>query len=137
MHIHDDFTQPVLIHTAELPWTPSPVPGVERKMLDRVGGEVARATSQHTPRSDQGCLIFVKLWQFDPTDRHACRRQFPQSLPSDALAHQTHPLYKDDREQVTLPNTHPALGCKQLKRPLLGILSIRSLFSSKIELNYS
>jgi hypothetical protein len=90
--------------------------GVERRMLDRIGEEVARATSivryapgskfsahvhgggeeflvldgvfqdehgdygtgtyvrnpphsSHTPRSDQGCTIFVKLWQFDPNDR--------------------------------------------------------------------
>jgi anti-sigma factor ChrR (cupin superfamily) len=26
-------------------------------------------TSSHCPRSDQGCVIFVKLWQFDIHDR--------------------------------------------------------------------
>jgi anti-sigma factor ChrR (cupin superfamily) len=45
MHIHADLTQRVVIHQHELSWTPSPVPGVERRMLDRVGDEVARATS--------------------------------------------------------------------------------------------
>lgn len=45
VNIHDDFSQRVLLHTAEMPWVPSPVAGVERRMLDRIGGEVARATS--------------------------------------------------------------------------------------------
>jgi anti-sigma factor ChrR (cupin superfamily) len=26
-------------------------------------------TSRHTPGSGPGCVIFVKLWQFDPADR--------------------------------------------------------------------
>ena len=43
--INADFTQRVVIRTAGLPWLPSPQAGVERRMLDRVGGEVARATS--------------------------------------------------------------------------------------------
>jgi anti-sigma factor ChrR (cupin superfamily) len=34
-----------LLATTELPWSPSPLPGVERRLLDRSGGEVARATS--------------------------------------------------------------------------------------------
>ena len=45
MQIHADLTQRVVIHQHELSWTPSPVSGVERRMLDRVGDEVARATS--------------------------------------------------------------------------------------------
>ena len=45
MHIHADLTQRVVIHQHELNWTPSPVPGIERRMLDRVGDELARATS--------------------------------------------------------------------------------------------
>lgn len=43
--IHADFTQRIVIATDELPWIPSPQAGVERRMLDRIGGEVARATS--------------------------------------------------------------------------------------------
>jgi hypothetical protein len=30
-------------------------------------------TSSHTPGSDPGCTIFVKLWQFDPDDRSPVR----------------------------------------------------------------
>jgi anti-sigma factor ChrR (cupin superfamily) len=43
--INADFSQRVVIATDELPWIPSPMAGVERRPLDRIGGEVARATS--------------------------------------------------------------------------------------------
>ncbi len=116
MQINADFTQRAAVHAASLPWVPSPMPGVDRRMLDRIGGEVARATTivryapgsafsrhthgggeeflvlegvfqdehgdfpkgsyirnppgtSHTPASAPGCVIFVKLWQFDPADR--------------------------------------------------------------------
>ena len=39
------FDQPVVIRPEDYQWLPSPMPGVERMMLDRVGGEIARATS--------------------------------------------------------------------------------------------
>jgi anti-sigma factor ChrR (cupin superfamily) len=43
--LHADFSQRVVLHAADATWVPSPMPGVQRRMLDRVGGEVARATS--------------------------------------------------------------------------------------------
>src|SRR5512138_3554526 len=120
MQLNADFTQRAVVHAATLEWTLSPIAGVERRMLDRIGGEVARATSivryaphsrfsrhthaggeeffvlegvfqdehgeypagsyvrnpptsAHTPGSQQGCTILVKLWQFDPTDRTPVR----------------------------------------------------------------
>lgn len=101
-------------------WLASPIVGVARRPLDRVGSEVARATSivryaprsrfsphshaggeellildgvfqdehgnfpagsyirnppgsRHTPGSTVGCVIFVKLWQFDLDDRTQVR----------------------------------------------------------------
>lgn len=45
MRINDDLTRPVLVQSAGLDWVPSPAAGVERRMLYRVGDEVARATS--------------------------------------------------------------------------------------------
>ena len=113
MEVNADFTKRATIHGARIPWSPSPMAGVERRMLDRIGGEVARATtivryapgshfsphthdggeeflvlegvfsdehgdfpagsyvrnpptSRHTPGSVPGCIILVKLWQFDP-----------------------------------------------------------------------
>lgn len=43
--IRADFGERVAVQTRALPWAASPLPGVERRMLDRVGDEVARATS--------------------------------------------------------------------------------------------
>jgi anti-sigma factor ChrR (cupin superfamily) len=43
--VNADFSRRVVIATDELPWIASPQAGVERRPLDRIGGEVARATS--------------------------------------------------------------------------------------------
>jgi anti-sigma factor ChrR (cupin superfamily) len=45
MRINEDLTKPVIVHSTKLDWVPSPAAGVDRRMLYRVGGEVARATS--------------------------------------------------------------------------------------------
>ena len=53
MELHADFTRRAVVHAARLAWVASPMAGVERRMLDRVGGEVARATSivRYAPES--------------------------------------------------------------------------------------
>ena len=43
--INANFEERVVVHAAARPWLASPVSGVERRPLDRVGGETARATS--------------------------------------------------------------------------------------------
>jgi hypothetical protein len=120
VNLNSDFKARAVVHAARLDWTPSPIPGVDRRMLDRIGDEVARATSivryaphsrfsahthgggeeflvldgifqdehgdyptgtyvrnppttSHTPGSDPGCTLLVKLWQFDPDDRDPVR----------------------------------------------------------------
>lgn len=45
MNVNADFNARVAIDARNMPWMASPQAGVERKMLDRVGDEVARATS--------------------------------------------------------------------------------------------
>jgi anti-sigma factor ChrR (cupin superfamily) len=45
MRINADFTKRASVHAGTSDWVQSPIPGVERKMLERVGEEVARATS--------------------------------------------------------------------------------------------
>lgn len=148
MELNAEFDKPVVIHTDQLEWKPSPMPGVDRRMLDRIGGEVARATSivryapdshfsahthtggeefivlqgvfqdehgdypegtyvrnppttQHTPRSKSGCIIFVKLWQFDSNDRNQFRKNMADELgaPSNGIA--TAVLHRDEFETVT------------------------------------
>ena len=45
MKIHADLSRRAVVHSEALAWQPSPLPGVERRMLERDGDEEARATS--------------------------------------------------------------------------------------------
>ena len=45
MRINDDFTRPIIVHASRQDWVASPAPGVDRRMLFRIGEEKARATS--------------------------------------------------------------------------------------------
>ncbi|WP_038144023.1 cupin domain-containing protein [Thioclava atlantica] len=148
MELNTDFSQRVLVHTDELDWQASPSAGVERRMLDRIGGEVARATSivrfapghsfsahthgggeeflvlegvfqdehgdypagsyvrnppttRHTPGSDGGCTIFVKLWQFEPDDRNQFSKAVTDGLGPDAQGVERAELHRDARETVS------------------------------------
>lgn len=53
MELNADFSQRVVVHSDQLEWNASPMPGVDRRMLDRMGGEVARATTivRYAPES--------------------------------------------------------------------------------------
>ncbi|MEM9239386.1 MAG: cupin domain-containing protein [Pseudomonadota bacterium] len=148
MELNANFDERVIVHSGDLDWVSSPIPGVDRRMLERIGDEVARATtivryapgsqfsahthtggeefivldgvfqdehgdfptgtyvrnpptSEHTPGSEQGCTIFVKLWQFDMEDRKQFRKDMAQELapPVDGIA--TAVLHDDPRETVT------------------------------------
>ena len=54
MRINADFSQRVVVRPDDYHWVDSPMPGVERMMLDRIGDEVARATSlvRYAPNSE-------------------------------------------------------------------------------------
>ena len=51
--LHADTSRPALVHGSAVPWQASPSLGVERKFLERVGGEIALATSivRYAPNS--------------------------------------------------------------------------------------
>ena len=53
MRINADFSKRIVIRPDDYEWVASPMPGVERMMLDRIGDEVARATSlvRYAPNS--------------------------------------------------------------------------------------
>jgi len=53
MIINADFALKAVVHTQTMPWEKSPIEGVERKYLDRVGGEVAMASTvvKYAPNS--------------------------------------------------------------------------------------
>lgn len=152
MKINADFSRRVVLHADEIAWRDSPMPGVSRRPLDRIGDEVARATtivryapgskfsphvhdggeefivldgvfqdehgdypagsyvrnpptSRHMPGSAPGCVIFVKLRQFDPGDRTHVRLDLNRigavadaARPGVAVT----PLFKDAHEEVRL-----------------------------------
>ncbi|RLJ41404.1 ChrR-like anti-ECFsigma factor [Litoreibacter meonggei] len=150
MDLNSHFSKRALVHSTQTEWVASPMPGVDRRMLDRIGDEVARATTivryapdshfsahthtggeefivldgvfqdehgdfpvgtyvrnppttSHTPGSDEGCIIFVKLWQFDMDDRTAVTVDMnkvdllPDASRSGA---RSAVLFRDDREEV-------------------------------------
>lgn len=157
MELNADFTRKVHVADTDNPWRASPSAGVERKMLDRIGDEVARATtivrfapgsqfaahthdggeeyivlegtfqdeegdfpagsyvrnpptSRHTPRSDPGATIFVKLWQFDPDDREHVHVDMGsvERVPDPARSGvEQATLFEDKRERVTLEHWAP------------------------------
>ena len=45
MIVNADFALKAVVHTQAMPWEKSPIEGVERKYLDRVGSEVAIAST--------------------------------------------------------------------------------------------
>lgn len=45
MDLNSDFSSRAVVHSADEPWVASPMVGVDRRMLDRIGDEVARATT--------------------------------------------------------------------------------------------
>jgi hypothetical protein len=45
MELNSDFIRRAVMHGARLDWVASPIAGIDRRMLDRVGAEVARATT--------------------------------------------------------------------------------------------
>ena len=157
MELNADFSQRVAVHAAELPWVASPIAGVDRRMLDRMGDEVARATSivryapasrfsahthgggeeflvlegvfqdehgdyptgsyirnpptsRHTPGSAPGCVLFVKLWQFDLQDRTPVRHDAHAVVyapAQDRPGVETAALFHDSREEVRMERWRP------------------------------
>ena len=45
MNINADYRERIVLNHYDLPWIPSPEAGVERRLLERQGDEIARATS--------------------------------------------------------------------------------------------
>lgn len=151
LRLNDDFSRPVIVRASQHDWLPSPAPGVERRMLFRIGGEKARATSivryapnsafsphvhsggeeflvldgvfqdengdypagsyvrnppgtSHAPRSDGGCTIFVRLWQFRAEDHVPTVRRPGEGEPVAARAGGSAAtvLFRDGYEEVRL-----------------------------------
>jgi len=124
MQLNADFSRRVAVHAADLAWTPSPMAGVERRMLDRVGGEVARATSivryapdsrfsPHTHAGGEEFLVLEGIFSDEhgdfpagtyirnpPTSRHT-----PGSRTGCTIFVKLWQFQLDDRTQVRIDTT--------------------------------
>jgi len=156
MHLNADFSKPVILDTNAMPWEPSPMAGVSRRKLDRIGDEVARATSlvrydsqsyfnphthgggeeflvlegtfsdqhgdypagtyvrnpigtSHKPHSEDGCIIFVKLHQFEArdTEQFSINTAEAQFLPGSAPGLTVLPLHSFEKESCALVRWAP------------------------------
>ena len=79
MNLNSDFGARAAVHAAQLDCTPSPITGVDRRMLDRIGDEVARATpivryaphsrfSAHTHGGGEEFLVLDGVFQDEHGD---------------------------------------------------------------------
>ncbi len=180
MHLNADFDARVLVQSDALDWQASPMAGVDRRMLDRIGGETARATSivryapgsrfsahthtggeefivldgvfqdehgdypagtyvrnppgsRHTPGSAPGCTIFVKLWQFDLSDRTQFRKDMAAGLgaPLDGVARAI--LHEDARETVQFAVLQPGATLTETAAGGVEILVIDGTLDTQAE----
>jgi len=166
MRLHADLNQRVVIDSGSLPWVDSPGSGVQRRMLDRIGEEVARATSivrfapgshfdahthgggeeffvldgvfsdeegdfgpgtyvrnppgsRHTPKSEPGCTIFVKLWQMAPDDQASVRIDTNEApwQPGEVDGVEVMPLHERPDERVQMMRLAPGARCPRHEHP--------------------
>ncbi|MCO7595287.1 MULTISPECIES: cupin domain-containing protein [Pseudomonas] len=144
--LNADLSLRAIMHGASLPWVASPLPGVERRPLYRLGGEQARATSLvryapgsqfsahvhsggeeflvldgvfedehgrypagtyvrnppgslHSPGASEGCMIFVRLRQFDADDR--------EQVVTSLAVHGDQVLFENACERVWVQQPRP------------------------------
>ncbi len=121
MRINADFSKRAVVHAGEIEWVPSPMPGVERRMLDRIGEEVARATSlvryapgsafsAHTHDGGEEFLVLDGVFQDEhgdfpagsyvrnpPTSSHT-----PSSAPGAVILVKLHQFSPEDRTHVRI-----------------------------------
>ncbi len=156
MKLNADYSKRVVTSTQELPWLDSPMPGVQRRMLERDGEEVARATSivhyapkghfsshthgggeeffvlegvfsdeygdyragtyirnpvgsTHTPYSEEGCTILVKLWQMEPEDKERVTIDTTRApwFPGAVKGLEVMPLHTFGTERIALVKWEP------------------------------
>ncbi|MEO0362765.1 MAG: cupin domain-containing protein, partial [Pseudomonadota bacterium] len=177
MNVNDDFAARAAVHAADAPWMPSPMPGVDRRPLDRIGDEVARATTivryapgsafsahthtggeeflvlegvfqdehgdfpvgtyvrnppttKHTPASETGCVILVKLWQFDMGDRNQFRvDEGARDFAAAGEGVEAASLHRDAREEVRIERWAPGARVTAAAGDGLEIFVIEGGFS--------
>jgi quercetin dioxygenase-like cupin family protein len=122
MHIHTDLNQRAAVHAAQIPWLASPIAGVERRMLHRLGDEVAQATSivryapgsqfsAHTHTGGEEFLVLEGVFQDEHGDYPAGSyirnppqsRHTPGSAPGTTIFVKLWQFDLQDRTHVRVP----------------------------------
>lgn len=142
MLIHADFSRRALVTRDHHQWVPSPMAGVERVMLDRVGEEKARATSlvryapeSHFPRHQHpgGEEIFVLSGTFSDEDGDYPAGWYlrnppgsshqPFSTPGATIFVKLWQMQPADNHSVRIDTNDPALWQRQQGRKICPLFS--------------
>ena len=124
MNINADFTRRAVVYSEELPWVDSPLPGVQRRMLERDGDEVARATSvvryapnsafsAHTHGGGEEFLVLEGVFSDEHGDfgpgmyvrNPPGSRHTPKSAPGCTILVKLRQMTADDQEYVRIDTT--------------------------------
>ncbi len=124
MDLNANFDERAVVHSDSQPWVASPMKGVDRRMLDRIGDEVARATtivryapgsafSAHTHTGGEEFLVLEGVFQDEhgdfpvgtyvrnpPTSSHT-----PSSAEGATIFVKLWQFDMDDRQQITIDTT--------------------------------
>ncbi|KPD10455.1 cupin domain-containing protein [Phaeobacter sp. 11ANDIMAR09] len=127
MEINANFDERAVVHSESQPWIASPMKGVDRRMLDRIGDEVARATSivryapgsafsAHTHTGGEEFLVLDGVFQDEhgdfpvgtyvrnpPTTSHT-----PSAAEGATILVKLWQFDPDDRTQLTIDTTAEA-----------------------------
>jgi hypothetical protein len=82
MELNADLGQRAIMHAETLPWVSSPIAGIERRMLDRIGGEVVRATTIVRYARDISWRCAPRAMQRCPRRGCCCRPSRSISAPA-------------------------------------------------------
>lgn len=128
MQLHADLSRSATVDSEALDWVASPMAGVERRMLERDGGEVARATSvvryapgssfaQHTHGAGEEFLVLQGVFSDEtgdfpqgfyvrnpPGSRHA-----PSSAPGAVILVKLRQMPAAETQPLRLDTRDPAL----------------------------
>ncbi|MEM8791901.1 MAG: cupin domain-containing protein [Pseudomonadota bacterium] len=142
MELNADFTKRVVVKAETNEWIASPMPGVERKMLDRIGDEVARATtivrfapgsqfSAHTHDGGEEFIVLEGVFQDEhgdfpvgsyirnpPTSSHT-----PSAAEGVVILVKLHQFDPDDRTHVRIA-TDKAEPVEASGRPGVSVLPL-------------
>lgn len=128
MQINADLSRPATVDSAALTWVASPMAGVERRMLERDGDEVARATSlvryapgsafsPHTHGAGEEFLVLEGVFSDETGDFPAGyyvrnppgSRHTPASAPGSVILVKLRQMPPEETEAVRLDTRDPAL----------------------------